>query len=164
MEIKKDWPFFAGRHVPNNHLLAVSGVKHRLFRFGEASRPRISAPALWKVLERALRHVKQGDYPAVTNDCNDDPLHYLELRQDAIIEPTNESTAMTKPDLIRFVNAQAQVYSQVIDELTGGRKRTHWIWFIFPQLAGLGHSAMAQRYAIRDLEQARRYLADPILG
>ena len=71
---------------------------------------------------------------------------------------------MTKPDLIRFVNAQAQVYSQVIDELTAGRKRTHWIWFIFPQLAGLGHSAMAQRYAIRDLEQARRYLADPILG
>ena len=71
---------------------------------------------------------------------------------------------MTKPDLIRFVNAQAQVYSQVIDELTAGRKRTHWIWFIFPQLAGLGHSAMAQRYAIRDLEQARRYLADAILG
>ena len=71
---------------------------------------------------------------------------------------------MTEPDLIRFVNAQAQVYSRVIEELTAGRKRTHWIWFIFPQLAGLGHSAMAQRYAIRDLEQARRYLADPILG
>ena len=71
---------------------------------------------------------------------------------------------MTEPDLIRFVDAQAQAYSRVIDELTGGRKRTHWIWFIFPQLADLGHSAMAQRYAIRDLEQARRYLADPILG
>ena len=71
---------------------------------------------------------------------------------------------MTEPDLIRFVDAQAQAYSRVIDELTGGRKRTHWIWFIFPQLAGLGHSATAQRYAIRDLEQARRYLADPILG
>jgi uncharacterized protein (DUF1810 family) len=71
---------------------------------------------------------------------------------------------MTEPDLIRFVDAQVQVYSRVIDELTGGRKRTHWIWFIFPQLAGLGHSATAQRYAIRDLEQARRYLADPFLG
>jgi uncharacterized protein (DUF1810 family) len=71
---------------------------------------------------------------------------------------------MTEPDLIRFVDAQAQTYSRVIDELTGGRKRTHWIWFIFPQLAGLGHSATAQRYAIRDLEQARRYLADPFLG
>ena len=71
---------------------------------------------------------------------------------------------MTEPDLIPFVNAQAQVYSRVVEELTGGRKRTHWIWFIFPQLAGLGHSATAQRYAIRDLEQARRYLADPFLG
>jgi len=71
---------------------------------------------------------------------------------------------MTEPDLIPFVNAQAQVYSRVVEELTDGRKRTHWISFIFPQLAGLGHSAMAQRYAIRDLEQARRYLADPLLG
>ena len=71
---------------------------------------------------------------------------------------------MTEPDLLRFVNAQAQVYSRVIEELTNGRKRSHWIWFIFPQLAGLGHSATAQGYAIRDLEQARRYLADPILG
>jgi uncharacterized protein (DUF1810 family) len=71
---------------------------------------------------------------------------------------------MTEPDLIRFVDAQAQAYSRVIDELTGGRKRTHWIWFIFPQLGGLGHSATAQRYAIRDLEQARRYLVDSFLG
>ena len=59
---------------------------------------------------------------------------------------------MTEPDLIGFVDAQAQAYSRVIDELTGGRKRTHWMWFIFPQLAGLGHSATAQRYAIRDLD------------
>ena len=71
---------------------------------------------------------------------------------------------MTEPDLIPFVNAQAQVYSRVVEELTDGRKRTHWIWFIFPQLAGLGYSATAQRYAIRELEQARRYLADPLLG
>ena len=71
---------------------------------------------------------------------------------------------MTEPDLIPFVNAQAQVYSRVIKELTDGRKRTHWIWFIFPQLVGLGRGATAQRYAIRDLEHARRYLADPILG
>ena len=71
---------------------------------------------------------------------------------------------MTEPDLISSVNAQAQVYSRVVEELTNGRKRTHWIWFIFPQLMGLGYSATAQRYAIRDLEQARRYLADPLLG
>ncbi len=71
---------------------------------------------------------------------------------------------MSEADLIRFVDAQAQVYRQVVEELTDGRKRTHWMWFIFPQLSGLGHSAMAQRYAIRDIDQARRYLADPILG
>ena len=71
---------------------------------------------------------------------------------------------MSEPDLTRFVDAQAEVYSQVIEELSDGCKRTHWMWFIFPQLAGLGSSAMAQRYAIRDLDQASRYLADPILG
>lgn len=70
----------------------------------------------------------------------------------------------TEADLIRFGDAQAQVYRQVVRELTDGRKQTHWMWFIFPQLSGLGHSAMAQRYFIRDIDQARRYLADPILG
>ncbi len=71
---------------------------------------------------------------------------------------------MTEPDLMHFVTAQAQVSSQVLEELSTGFKRTHWMWFIFPQLMGLGHSAMAQRYGIRDLDQARQYLADPILG
>jgi uncharacterized protein (DUF1810 family) len=66
--------------------------------------------------------------------------------------------------VIHFINAQSDVYNQVTDELTKGRKRTHWMWFIFPQLAGLGRSSMAQRYAIRDLDHARRYLADPLLG
>jgi uncharacterized protein (DUF1810 family) len=71
---------------------------------------------------------------------------------------------VTEADLIHFVNAQAQVYRQVAEELTDGCKRTHWMWFIFPQLSGLGHSTMAQRYAIRNIDQAKRYLADPILG
>lgn len=71
---------------------------------------------------------------------------------------------MTDADLIHFVDAQAEIYSDVVEELTAGHKRTHWIWFIFPQLSGLGHSATAQRYAIRDIDQARRYLADPVLG
>jgi uncharacterized protein (DUF1810 family) len=71
---------------------------------------------------------------------------------------------MTDPDLVRFVDAQASVYEEVVEELTEGHKRTHWMWFIFPQLAGLGHSAIAQHYAMRDLDQAKRYLADPILG
>lgn len=71
---------------------------------------------------------------------------------------------MTETDLIPFVNAQAQVHREVVEELTDGRKRTHWMWFVFPQLSGLGRSSMAQRYAIRDIDQASRYLADPILG
>jgi uncharacterized protein (DUF1810 family) len=71
---------------------------------------------------------------------------------------------MPEADLVHFVNAQAQVYRQVVEELTDGCKRSHWMWFIFPQLSGLGHSAMAQRYAIQNIDQARRYLADPILG
>ena len=54
---------------------------------------------------------------------------------------------MTEADLIHFVNAQAQVYRHVVEELTDGRKRTHWMWFVFPQLSGLGYSPMAQRYA-----------------
>jgi uncharacterized protein (DUF1810 family) len=74
------------------------------------------------------------------------------------------ASSVTESDLIRFVDAQAQVYRQVVEELTAGRKRTHWMWFIFPRLSGLGHSAMAQRYAIRDIDQAKRYLADLILG
>src|SRR5215470_4616865 len=81
-----------------------------------------------------------------------------------MIKPNELGQAVTEADLLPFVNAQAAVYSQVIEELTAGCKRTHWMWFTFPQLRGLGHSAMAQRYAIRDLDQATRYLADPILG
>jgi uncharacterized protein (DUF1810 family) len=71
---------------------------------------------------------------------------------------------MTDADLVRFTEAQARIYTRVVEELTNGCKRTHWMWFVFPQLAGLGRSAMAQSYAIRDLGQAKRYLADPILG
>ena len=71
---------------------------------------------------------------------------------------------MTDADFVRFTEAQAPIYTRVVEELTNGCKRTHWMWFVFPQLAGLGRSAVAQSYAIRDLDQAKRYLADPILG
>jgi uncharacterized protein (DUF1810 family) len=71
---------------------------------------------------------------------------------------------MTDADLIRFLDSQDQIYQEVVEELARGRKQTHWMWFIFPQLAGLGRSGMAQHYAIRDLDQAKRYLADSILG
>ena len=67
-------------------------------------------------------------------------------------------------DLDRFTAAQDGIYPQVLDELRAGRKRSHWMWFIFPQLAGLGSSAMAQRYAIGGLAEARAYLVHPVLG
>lgn len=67
-------------------------------------------------------------------------------------------------DLQRFVDAQQQVYPQVLSELRAGRKRSHWIWFIFPQIAGLGSSPVSQHYAIRSLAEARAYLAHPVLG
>jgi uncharacterized protein (DUF1810 family) len=71
---------------------------------------------------------------------------------------------MTDADLIRFLDAQDQIYQQVVEELASGRKHSHWMWFIFPQLTGLGRSGMAQHYAVRDLDQAGRYLADSVLG
>ncbi len=67
-------------------------------------------------------------------------------------------------DLARFVAAQAPVFDTVVAELEAGRKASHWMWFVFPQIAGLGHSSMATRYAIRSLEEARAYLAHPLLG
>jgi uncharacterized protein (DUF1810 family) len=67
-------------------------------------------------------------------------------------------------DLERFVSAQEPVIVQVYRELRQGRKQTHWMWFVFPQLAGLGHSAMAQRYAIASLAEAQAYLRHPVLG
>lgn len=67
-------------------------------------------------------------------------------------------------DLERFVDAQAPVYEQVLRELRAGRKTTHWIWFIFPQAKGLGRSAMSLRYSIASLDEARAYLAHPVLG
>ena len=67
-------------------------------------------------------------------------------------------------NLQRFIDAQSATYATALAELEAGRKLTHWMWFIFPQLAGLGRSAMAQRYAITDMGEARAYLAHPLLG
>ena len=71
---------------------------------------------------------------------------------------------MTEFDLDRFVEAQAPVYAQALAELKRGRKESHWMWFVFPQIAGLGFSPMAQRYAIGSTDEARAYLAHPLLG
>jgi uncharacterized protein (DUF1810 family) len=62
------------------------------------------------------------------------------------------------------VTAQQPVYDQVVEELRRGRKTSHWMWFIFPQAAGLGHSPMSEHYAIRSIDEARAYLAHPLLG
>ncbi|MET7396683.1 DUF1810 domain-containing protein [Dactylosporangium sp. NPDC005572] len=67
-------------------------------------------------------------------------------------------------DLSRFAHAQSGVYDQVVAELGRARKTGHWMWYIFPQVAGLGFSEMSQRYAIGSLEEARAYLEHPVLG
>ena len=68
------------------------------------------------------------------------------------------------PGLDRFVTAQEGVYAGVLDELRRGRKTGHWIWFIFPQIAGLGRSDVSRYYSIASLDEARAYLAHPVLG
>ncbi len=77
--------------------------------------------------------------------------------------PTAICPLMTQ-DLERFVVAQAGLYPQALAELRAGAKRSHWMWFVFPQIAGLGHSAMARTYAIASAAEARGYLAHPVLG
>lgn len=67
-------------------------------------------------------------------------------------------------DLRRFTKAQRNTYDRVLTELRNGKKQTHWMWYIFPQIDGLGHSATSKRYAIKSIEEARQYLNHPVLG
>ena len=67
-------------------------------------------------------------------------------------------------DLERFVDAQAGSYAQALSEIASGRKRSHWMWYVFPQFEGLGGSAMSRRYAIKSVPEAEAYLAHPVLG
>jgi uncharacterized protein (DUF1810 family) len=80
------------------------------------------------------------------------------------VEKSLSSNGADPFDLRRFADAQDRVYDTVLAELSAGAKRSHWIWFVFPQLRGLGHSATAQRYGISSLDEARAYLAHPTLG
>jgi uncharacterized protein (DUF1810 family) len=80
------------------------------------------------------------------------------------LAPTPTPEQNSAFDLSRFLFAQEDVYDTVISELRRGRKETHWMWFVFPQLDGLGHSVMARRYAIRSIEEAKAYLEHPVLG
>jgi uncharacterized protein (DUF1810 family) len=78
---------------------------------------------------------------------------------------TSRSDQRSDPyDLARFVRAQEGVYDRALSELRGGRKRSHWMWYVFPQIEGLGTSEISRRYAIRSIEEARAYLEDPVLG
>ncbi len=67
-------------------------------------------------------------------------------------------------DLNRFISAQEGVYGRALAELCEGLKRSHWMWYIFPQIEGLGHSPTTRHYSIKSLEEARQYLAHPVLG
>ena len=67
-------------------------------------------------------------------------------------------------DLNRFISAQEGVYDRALNELRGGLKRSHWMWYIFPQIEGLGNSPTTRLYSIKSLEEARQYLAHPVLG
>lgn len=73
-------------------------------------------------------------------------------------------TATDPFELRRFLAAQDGIHAVALGELRSGRKKTHWMWFVFPQLRGLGHSPMAERYALRSLKEAEAYLAHPVLG
>lgn len=76
----------------------------------------------------------------------------------------SDSTGSDRFNLERFVDAQECVYPLALQEIKSGRKYSHWMWFIFPQLDGLGTSPIARMYAIRDLDEARAYLSHPVLG
>jgi uncharacterized protein (DUF1810 family) len=76
----------------------------------------------------------------------------------------SSSTGADPFDLQRFLDAQDRVYPTVLDELRDGRKRSHWIWFVFPQLRGLGRSSTAQRFGISSLAEARAYVSHDVLG
>jgi len=77
---------------------------------------------------------------------------------------TDTGTSDDPHDLDRFVHAQAEDYERALAEIRHGQKRSHWMWYVFPQLAGLGSSSMARRYAIKTVAEAEAYLRHPILG
>lgn len=81
-----------------------------------------------------------------------------------MIEPKDVSLSNDPHDLDRFVRAQAADYERALSELRDGKKRSHWMWYVFPQIEGLGHSPMSHRYSIKGAAEARAYLDHPVLG
>jgi uncharacterized protein (DUF1810 family) len=94
-------------------------------------------------------------------NCKD---YLAKLATEAAVGELFSSDSADAFDLRRFVDAQDRVYPTVLEELRSGRKRSHWIWFVFPQLQGLGHSPMAIRYGITSLAEAKAYLDHEVLG
>jgi uncharacterized protein (DUF1810 family) len=92
------------------------------------------------------------------------PSEPVRLEIESVNDMIDNRTPDDPYDLNRFIEAQAVNYSEAIAELRSGRKRSHWMWYVFPQIAGLGHSSMSKRYAIRNEGEARAYLAHPVLG
>ena len=88
---------------------------------------------------------------------------YVQNLPGAIIWAVRD-TARDPFNLSRFVEAQAPDYARALDEIRAGRKRSHWMWYVFPQLAGLGFSATSQRFGVSNLDEAEAYLAHPLLG
>jgi uncharacterized protein (DUF1810 family) len=86
------------------------------------------------------------------------------MRRDARILPWGRMDKGSADGLERYLDAQEPVFDRVLDELRRGRKTSHWMWFIFPQIKGLGRSATAEYYALRSLDEARAYAAHPVLG
>ena len=81
-----------------------------------------------------------------------------------MIKASNTTDRDDPFQLRRFTSAQEGIYDSVLAELKSGQKRTHWMWFIFPQIEGLGHSTASKYYAIKSIEEARQYLNHPVLG
>jgi uncharacterized protein (DUF1810 family) len=90
--------------------------------------------------------------------------YLAKLAREVPVDKLSSSDAADPFDLRRFVDAQERVYDTVLDELRGGRKRSHWIWFVFPQLQALGRSPTAKRYGIVSLAEATAYLDHDVLG
>ncbi|HLG56981.1 MAG TPA: DUF1810 domain-containing protein [Vicinamibacterales bacterium] len=80
------------------------------------------------------------------------------------MERANPPSADDPYDLARFVDAQEDSYQQALSEIRSGRKQSHWMWYVFPQFAGLGVSSTSQRYAVKSVAEAEAYLAHPVLG
>ena len=131
-------------------LADYTGVDPTIVRLGIVALTLLTGPVmiLFYILDRACsRRINKREQPF--------PLPRPEAMMQAVDDPYN---------LQRFVDAQDAAFEEVLAELGAGWKQSHWMWFIFPQLAGLGRSTTAQFYAVASLDEARAYLAHPLLG